>query len=139
VLIDYLQHRARSFVFSTATPPALASATLAAMRIAREEGWRRDRLRDAARAARTRLHQMGCDPGGDSDSAIVPIPIGDPASTMRVAAGLERAGFVVGAIRPPTVPAGTSRLRITLSAAHGPEDIRRLCSALGAALAPDAA
>ena len=138
VLIEYLHHRARSFVFSTATSPALASATLAAVRIAREEAWRRDRLRDNARAARARLREIGCHPGGDPESAIVPIPLGDPATTMRVAARLERSGVVVGAIRPPTVPAGTSRLRVTLSAAHAAADIDRLCAALAAALAPDA-
>lgn len=138
VLIEYLEHRARSFVFSTATSPALAAATLAAMRISREEGWRRVRLLETARAARARLREIGCVPGGAPGSAIVPIPLGDPARTMRIAARLERAGFVVGAIRPPTVPAGTSRLRITLSAAHEAGDVDGLCTALAAALSPDA-
>ena len=136
VLIEYLQHRARSFVFSTATSPALAAATLAALRIAREEEWRRDRLRENARTVRPRLQAIGCNPGGDLDSAIVPVPLGDPRRTMRVAARLERDGIIVGAIRPPTVPAGTSRLRISLSAAHEPQHIDRLCSAIAAALAP---
>jgi 7-keto-8-aminopelargonate synthetase-like enzyme len=137
VLIEYLQHRARSFVFSTASSPALATATLTALHIARDEEWRRERLHENARMLRTRLRAGGLDPGGDPDSAIVPVPIGDPGLTMRVAARLERDGMIVGAIRPPTVPAGTSRLRITVSASHEPEHLARLCTSLAAALVPD--
>jgi 8-amino-7-oxononanoate synthase len=137
VLIEYLQHRARSFVFSTASSPALATATLTALHIARDEEWRRERLHENARSIRTRLRAHGLDAGGDPDSAIVPVPVGDPRLTVRVAARLERDGMIVGAIRPPTVPAGTSRLRITVSAAHEPEHLERLCTSLVAALVPD--
>jgi 8-amino-7-oxononanoate synthase len=133
-LIEFLRHRARSFVFSTAPAPPLAAAALEALRVARGEDWRRTRLAEHARSVRERLRANGRQALGDADSAIVPVPIGDPGQTMRAAAALEREGFLVGAIRPPTVPAGTSRLRITLSAAHDARDVDRLCSALLAAL-----
>jgi 8-amino-7-oxononanoate synthase len=133
-LIEFLRQRARSFVFSTAPAPPIAAATRVALRIARDEEWRRERLREAARVVRARLRALGCDPLGHEESAIVPIPLGDPQRTLHVAAQLERQGFIVGAIRPPTVPDGTSRLRVTLSAAHEPVDLERFCDALGPAL-----
>jgi 8-amino-7-oxononanoate synthase len=135
MLIEYLQHRARSFVFSTAPPPAIAAATLAAMAIAREEGWRRERVRTNAVMLRERLRSLGIQVGGHEESAIVPVLLSDPARTMRVAQRLEVEGYVVGAIRPPTVPPGTSRLRITLSAAHDPGHLDGLCDALARAFA----
>ena len=136
-LVDFLRHRGRSFVFSTAPAPPVAAAAIAAVGIARGEEWRRERLRESARTIRMRLRAIGCDPLGDEDSAIVPVPLGDPRRTMRVASKLEREGFIVGAIRPPTVPSGTSRLRITLSAAHEADEVERLCAALASALAED--
>ena len=136
-LIDYLRHLARSFVFSTAPAPPIAAATRVALRIVRDEEWRRQRLREAARVVRTRLRALGCEPLGHDESAIVPVPLGDAHRTIRIAAALEREGYIVGAIRPPTVPEGTSRLRITLSAAHEPQDLERFCDALTAALRRD--
>jgi 8-amino-7-oxononanoate synthase len=133
-LIEYLRHRARPFIYSTALAPPIAAATRVALRIARDEEWRRERVKESARIVRARLRAMGREALGHEESAIVPIPIGDPQRTMRVAARLEREGFIVGAIRPPTVPEGTSRLRVTLSAAHEPADLERFCDALEAAL-----
>jgi 8-amino-7-oxononanoate synthase len=131
--IEFLRHRARSFVFSTAPAPPIAAATRVALRIARDEEWRRVRLREAARVVRAGLRAAGCEPLGDEESAIIPVQLGDAGRTMRIAASLEREGFIVGAIRPPTVPEGTSRLRITVSAAHVPADLERFCEALGRA------
>ena len=139
VLIEYLQHRARAFVFSTAPPPAVAAAALAAIEIATAEGWRRERVRECAMTLRRRLRSLGIEPGGHEESAIVPVSLADPARTMLVAQRLEMEGFVVGAIRPPTVPAGTSRLRLTLSAAHSAGHVNGLCEALARALESPAA
>jgi 8-amino-7-oxononanoate synthase len=84
---------------------------------------------------RERLRSLGIQVGGHEESAIVPVLLSDPARTMRVAQRLEVEGYVVGAIRPPTVPPGTSRLRITLSAAHDPGHLDGLCDALARAFA----
>ncbi|HWZ57391.1 MAG TPA: 8-amino-7-oxononanoate synthase [Gemmatimonadaceae bacterium] len=124
-LIDYLTNRARAFVYTTASPPAIAAAALEALRIATTEPERRTRLRAAARRLRSGL---GID--GPNDGHIIPIPFGDADRTMRVAAALNDQGFLVGAIRPPTVPDGTSRLRLTVSAAHEPADIDALLTAV---------
>jgi 8-amino-7-oxononanoate synthase len=129
-LIDYLMNRARSFVFTTATPPAIAAATLEALRIAVAEPERRLALRANARRLRAGLKAFGRQTDGPPDGHIIPIPIGDAAETMRVGAALRARGFLVGAVRPPTVPPGTSRLRLTVSAAHEPEDIDALLAAL---------
>jgi 8-amino-7-oxononanoate synthase len=127
-LVDYLVSRARSFVFTTGTPPALAAATLEAMRIAEVEPWRRERLRERARQLRARLRDAGREAPGAPDGHIVPIVIGEPVRTMALVAELRRRGFLVGGVRPPTVPAGTSRLRISLSAVHPPELVDALAA-----------
>lgn len=133
-LREWLLNRARPFVFSTATPPALAAATLEALRIVREEPWRRERLRQNARRLREGLASIGHDVAGEADGHIVPVLTGQAERTMRVGAALRERGFLTGAVRPPTVPAGGSRLRITLSAAHTPEQIDRLLDALATEL-----
>jgi 8-amino-7-oxononanoate synthase len=130
VLIDQLVHRARSWVFSTASPPALAAATLEALRIVRDEPARRDALRSNARRLRAGIRALGHESSGDETSHIVPLIIGDPEETLRVGTRLRERGFLVGAIRPPTVPLGTSRLRITASAAHTETQIDGLLEAL---------
>jgi 8-amino-7-oxononanoate synthase len=131
-LIDYLVNRARSFIFTTATPPAMAAATLEALRIAEAEPDRRARVRDAARRLRAGITALGYTLDGPADSHIIPVPIGDPERTIQVGRALRERGFLVGAVRPPTVPEGTSRLRLTASAAHEPADIDALVQALGA-------
>jgi 8-amino-7-oxononanoate synthase len=130
VLIEYLLHRARSFVFTTGTPPALAAATLEALRIAEMEPWRRETVRERARRLRQRLRLQGHEAPGADDGHIVPLHIGDPTRTMRVVADLRRRGFLIGGVRPPTVPAGTSRLRISVSAMHPPELVDALAANL---------
>jgi 7-keto-8-aminopelargonate synthetase-like enzyme len=134
ILIDQLLHRARAWVFSTASPPALAAANLEALRIVREEPDRREALRANARRLRAGVRALGHDARGNDDSHIVPLVIGDAGETMRVGASLQDRGFLVGSIRPPTVPRGTSRLRMTISAAHTDSQIDGLLDALSRAL-----
>ncbi len=125
--IDLLVNRARSFVFSTAPPPALAHAVLAALRlIGSAEG---ARLR-AALAANIGLFQQAAGRPKLSSTAIQPIRLGSNEAALTAAATLETAGFLVPAIRYPTVPRGTARLRISLSAAHPPAAIHQLAQAL---------
>lgn len=118
VLVDYLTSRARSFIFTTGTPPAIAAATLEALRLVQVEGWRRDAVRERATRLRDRLRAAGREVPGMPDGHIIPIMVGDPGRTMRLVGDLRRRGFLVGGVRPPTVPSGTSRLRISLSAVH---------------------
>jgi len=129
-LVEYLLHRARSFVFTTGTPPAMAAATLEALRIADTEPWRRRTVRERAERLRQRLRLGGRDAPGARDGHIVPLHIGDPMRTMRVVADMRRRGFLLGGVRPPTVPAGTSRLRISVSAMHPPELVDALAANL---------
>lgn len=117
-LVEYLVSKARSFIFTTGSPPALAAATLEALRIADVERWRRDAVRDRARRLRTKLAEGGIPMTGPEDSHIVPVIVGDAVRTMMATAELRRRGFLVGGVRPPTVPPGTSRLRISVSAVH---------------------
>jgi 8-amino-7-oxononanoate synthase len=128
-LIEYLIQRARSWVFSTAPPPALSAAALAALKIVQGEPERRAHLhaliaRFRAGAARAGLKLM------PSLTPIQPLVIGRDADALAVSARLMDAGYWVAAIRPPTVPEGTSRLRITLSAAHSEAEVDGLVEAL---------
>jgi 8-amino-7-oxononanoate synthase len=131
-LIETLIQHARSYVYTTAPPPALACATLAALRLAREEHWRRAHLADLVARFRAGAAQLGWRLA-DSATPIQPILVGAVDRTLAVAARLEAAGFYVPAIRPPTVPAGGARLRVSLSAAHTPAQVDALLDALGAA------
>ena len=134
-LVDYLTNRARAFVYSTGSPPALAAAALAALEIVAQEPERRARLQANARRLRAGLATHGRPAGGGpEDGHIVPVMIGASDATMAVGATLEAAGFLVGAIRPPTVPDGTARLRITVSAAHDRATIDKLLGVLASAL-----
>ncbi len=128
-LIEGLTQFARSFVYTTAMPPALASAAHAATCIARAEDWRREQLFALITRFRNGAAQLGL-PLADSRTAIQPIVLGDAERTMAASRALEDKGFLVTAIRPPTVPAGKARLRITLSAAHGASNVDRLLEAL---------
>ena len=129
-LIDFLTSRARSFIFTTGTPPAMAAASLEALRIAEVESWRRDAVRERARRLRERLLDAGREIPGAADGHIVPVVIGDPLRTMAVVAEMRRRGFLVGGVRPPTVPAGTSRLRISVCAVHPLELVDALAANL---------
>lgn len=128
-IIEHVMQTARAYIYTTAMPPAVAVAALTAVKLAREQAWRRDhlqaligRFRAGAQACGLRLLA--------SDTPIQPLPVGDNAMTVRLAAILQERGFLVGAIRPPSVPAGGARLRITLSAAHAAADVDALLEAL---------
>jgi 8-amino-7-oxononanoate synthase len=128
-LIDALVQEARTFVYTTAMPPALAAAARAAIDVARFEGWRRDRLARLIAHFRTGAIAQGW-MLADSRTPIQPIVIGASDAALATSAMLEDAGFHVPAIRPPTVPVDSARLRITLSALHAESDVDRLLDAL---------
>ena len=138
LVIDWLIQRARTYIFTTATPPGIACAVEAALDlIAGEEGAeRRARLDRHIAVWSAHAQRLAARFGWQwmpSPTAIQPIVIGENAPALALAAALEREGIRIAAIRPPTVPAGTARLRITLSAAHTDADIERLAQALEAA------
>jgi len=114
-LIDYLWNKARTQIYSTALPPALCAAATAALKVIRDEPERRHRLHALSLAFRDQLESHGVIPRAGSIGPIVPIVINDPHAAVSIAEQLLSVGFLVAAIRPPTVPAGTSRLRVTLN------------------------
>ena len=128
VLREHLLNTARGFIFSTALPPPVVGAALAGIRLARAEPWRRER----ALALAGRLRQALGQP--DQPSAIVPVPIGPDAEAVCIARTLQERGFDVRAVRPPTVPAGTARLRITTGAHLGDAAVATLIDALAECL-----
>jgi 8-amino-7-oxononanoate synthase len=133
-LIQYLVNRARSFIFSTAMMPAQAAAAREAIRMVHAEPVHRERLLANAIRMTRMLHGVGIQALGSAGSHIVPIMIGDAAAAVGTGAQLASRGYLVGALRPPTVPNGMSRLRITLSAAHTPLQIGGLTETLAAVL-----
>ncbi len=116
-LIETLVQHARPYVYSTASPPALAAATVAALELVETEAWRRQKLHDNIDRLRRRATEFGIELM-PSATAIQPLVIGDNEMALRLSDELFEHGYHVAAIRPPTVPAGSARLRITLSAAH---------------------
>ena len=132
-LIEGLTQFARTYVYTTALPPSLAAATSAAVRIARTETWRREKLNALIARFRAGAQQLGL-PLAESRTPIQPVLLGDAEATVRTADELESGGVLVGAIRPPSVPANGGRLRITLSAAHQEADVDRLLDALAKGL-----
>ncbi|HET9948719.1 MAG TPA: 8-amino-7-oxononanoate synthase, partial [Longimicrobiales bacterium] len=126
----WLLNRARTFVFSTAPPPALAAAALEALRIARAEPERRARLRENAARMRAGLGALGHALPANVPGHIVPVRVGSAEAAVAAGRALAERGYVVGSIRPPSVPEGGARLRLTLSAAHTPEQIDGLLDAL---------
>jgi len=131
LLIEGLIQQARNYIYTTALPPAVAAASLAALQLLREESWRRHYLKDLIVRFRSGAQQLSL-PLMESASAIQPLLVGDAGRAMNLSEQLRDRGLLISAIRPPTVPAGTSRLRITLSAAHSEEQIDRLLEHLGA-------
>ncbi len=133
-LRDLLINKARPLIFSTALPPALAEAARASLAIVSgtEGDQRRARLFAGVRQLGAGLRRLGV--AAEERSPIFPVVLGAPARAVAAAAELRKRGHLLKAIRPPTVPAGTSRLRIALSAAHGPERISALLEALAAVL-----
>ncbi|MGI9282312.1 MAG: 8-amino-7-oxononanoate synthase [Endozoicomonas sp.] len=128
-LIEVLIQFSRSYIYTTAMPPAVSEATRTSLRIMSKEQWRRDHLFE-----RVKQFQMGCRELGiplmPSDTPIQPIMIGSIEKTMEVSRYLERRGIIVTAIRPPTVPRDSSRLRVTFSASHSHEQVNQLLDVL---------
>jgi 8-amino-7-oxononanoate synthase len=130
-LIETLIQQARTYIYTTALPPAVAEATRAALRLVRDEPWRREHLRALIARFRSGATTLGLKLMA-SDTAIQPIVLGDAEAALTASRALRTRGIWVPAIRPPTVPAGSARLRITLSAAHSFEQVDRLLAALAA-------
>ncbi len=128
-LIEHLIQTARSYIYTTAMPPAVAAATLASLAIVREADERRARLQANIARFRAGAGQLGL-PLLASETAIQGIVTGGSEAAVRLSERLLQAGFLITAIRPPTVPDGTARLRLTLSAAHSDAQIDRLLEAL---------
>ena len=129
-LIDWLWNRSRTQMFSTALPPAACAAASAALDIVEQEPDRRRHLLALSDSFRRRLQSAGFNVPADGIGPIVPVILDDPQRAVFVQAQLEDQGFLVAAIRPPTVPRRTSRLRITVNCAHNEEDIGRLFAGL---------
>lgn len=129
VLIDTIRNTGRAYIYTTAPPAMLCAAALAALDIIRDQPQRRERLMKMAGELQSRLKSEGMETG-DSESQIFPVIIGQAGRAMEISAGLLEKGFFVPAIRPPTVPKGTSRLRISLTASHDQRDLDRFAEAL---------
>ncbi|TLP58106.1 MULTISPECIES: 8-amino-7-oxononanoate synthase [Pseudomonas] len=134
-LIEALVQFARPYIYTTSQPPALACATLKALTLLREQVWRREHLAGLIRQFREGAEQIGLTLM-DSHTAIQPILIGDAARAMALSQRLRERGLLVTAIRPPTVPAGSARLRVTLSAAHSEAQVQLLLNALAECYSP---
>ena len=141
-VIDWLVQSARAYIYTTAQPPAVAHAVRASLRLIRgDEGeWRRQHLAELIAAFRRGVPEVLGDllnargwKLAASQTAIQPLIVGCSEDALAMSAALESQGVWVPAIRPPTVPSGSARLRITLSAAHGQGDVERLLSALKSA------
>ena len=128
-LIEALVQFARPYIYTTSQPPALACATLKSLELLRRETWRREHLAALIRQFREGAQQIGLELM-DSPTPIQPIVIGDSAKALRLSRMLRERGLLVTAIRPPTVPAGSARLRVTLSAAHSEAQVQLLLNAL---------
>jgi 8-amino-7-oxononanoate synthase len=128
--VDYLINRARPFIYSTAPPPCLAATVTRALQLVDEEPWRRERVLALAKLAHAELNPETPLAG----SQIVPVIIGADEEAVAVAERVQDAGFDVRAIRPPTVPEGTARLRVSINAGHTEEQIRALGAAVRAAM-----
>ena len=135
VVIEAILQSARSLIFSTAPPPALAAAAREGVALARAGDRQRVHLMALIERFRHGARALGL-PVSDSDSPIQPLLLGDEAQALAASDALLARGFLVGAIRPPTVAPGTSRLRITLTAGHDEAQVEGLLAALAAAVAP---
>lgn len=129
-LIDWLWNKARTQMFSTALTPAACAAATAALTVIADEPFRREELSKRATELRQSLIDAGLQVSGELTCPIVPVIVGDPEATVATAARLEERGFLVGAIRPPTVPQGTSRLRIVLHATHTVDQVATMSAAV---------
>ncbi|MDK8463745.1 8-amino-7-oxononanoate synthase [Marinobacter sp. SS13-12] len=129
LLMDYLVQKARTYIYTTAMPPAIALATCASLDLIEKEDSRRSHLRALIRAFRLGASALGYELM-PSRTPIQPIMVGDNWSALALSQALEQKGLMVTAIRPPTVPEGEARLRVTFSAAHSTADLEKLLTAL---------
>lgn len=127
-LIEYLKNTARSFIFTTAMPPAVAAANREALRIMRAEPERRGKVLRYAGTLRRELNALGFDTL-NSTTPIIPVMVGESEKALELSRRLLKEGIFVSAIRPPAVPAGAARLRLTVSAAHIEDDLARCVAA----------
>ncbi|MRI32077.1 8-amino-7-oxononanoate synthase [Endozoicomonas sp. OPT23] len=128
-LIETLIQFSRSYIYTTALPPAVAEATRTSLRILARDDWRRDHLKRLVSLFREECLNRNI-PVSESDTAIQPVIIGDIDKTLKISRLLFEQGILVSAIRPPTVPIGSARLRITFSASHTVSQVERLVDVL---------
>jgi 8-amino-7-oxononanoate synthase len=131
-LVTLLRNQARTHVFDTAPAPAVIAAAACALEIVGAESWRRERVRELARNISSELRGLGFD-AGDPVAAIVPVQIGDARRAVELSERLLENGVFCPAIRPPSVPEGTSRLRVTLMSTHTGEQLERVLEAFATA------
>ena len=130
-LIEYLIQSARTYVFTTAMPPAIAAAGRMSLRLIQEESWRREQLQQNIKQFKQGAETLGL-AMMPSETAIQPILMGSSAAALKASQQLQEKGILVTAIRPPTVPKNEARLRVTLSASHTSLQIEQLLDALAA-------
>jgi 8-amino-7-oxononanoate synthase len=135
-LIESLVQRARTYIYTTALPAAVAAAARAALAVSIAENWRRERVLALTQRFRTLAHTAAL-PLAESMTPIQPILLGHADAAVLASRKLLERGFFVAAIRPPTVPDGTSRLRVTLSAAHRDTDVAALVASLTEIVSPE--
>lgn len=128
-LIDTLVQFARTYIYTTALPPAVAAASLCSLELVKNETWRREKLKALVNQFRQGAKDLAYTLA-DSETAIQPILVGEPATALVLSQALQAEGILITAIRPPTVPKATARLRVTLSAAHSAEQVKQLLNAL---------
>jgi 8-amino-7-oxononanoate synthase len=137
-LVETLIQQARSYIYTTAMPPAVAEATRASLRIVAQEEWRRERLQGLVARFRHGAQKIGLDLM-DSQTPIQPVMLGSTERANRWSGALHSQGILVGAIRPPTVPEGSARLRITFSSSHTASQVEALLSVLDEIAADESA
>jgi 8-amino-7-oxononanoate synthase len=129
LVIETLIQQSRTYVYTTAQPPAIAAATLASLKLVQDENWRREKLTALINQFRQGAKSLGLNLMA-SHTPIQPVLIGDDKQAIKIGKFLEEKGLLVGVIRPPTVPEGSARLRITLSANHSEQQVKKLLDAL---------
>ena len=134
-LIGHIAETARPYLYTTAPAPAMAAAMRASLKLLRNESWRRAKLASLVARFRRGAVRAGL-PIHESYTPIQPLVLGDNERALAASRGMEALGFLVGAIRPPTVPDGQARLRITLSSMHSEQDVDSLVAALARVCAP---
>ena len=128
-MIEYLIQKARPYIYTTALPPAVAEASSTSLKLLQTEIWRREKLQALIKQFRSGATELGLELMA-SETPIQPLLIGDNHKAMAISEKLLKQGILISAIRPPTVPDGTARLRVTFSAEHSEDDVKRLLSTL---------